>query len=43
MQNRFGLLDTGMMPLYMIMPRYSHNYALYYQLFDSKANNYEII
>ena len=23
------------MPIYMIMPRYSHNYALFYQLLDS--------
>ena len=28
MQNRFGLLDSGVMPMFMIMPRYSHNYAL---------------
>ena len=27
MQNRFGLLVTDVMPMYMIMPRYSHNYA----------------
>ena len=24
MQNRFGLLDTDVMPIFMIMPRYSH-------------------
>ena len=35
MQNRFGLLDTDVMPMFMIMPRYSHNYALFYQLLDS--------
>ena len=35
MQNRFDLLVTDVMPIYMIMPRYSHNYALFYQLFDS--------
>ena len=35
MQTRFGLLDTDVMPMFMIMPRYSHNYALFYQLFDS--------
>ena len=35
MQNRFGLLVADMMPIYMIMPRYSHNYALFYQLLDS--------
>ena len=27
MQNRFDLLVTDVMPIYMIMPRYSHNYA----------------
>ena len=35
MQNRFGLLDTDVMPMFMIMPRYSHNYALFYQLLGS--------
>ena len=35
MQNRFGLLDTDMMPMFMIMPRYSHYYALLYQLLGS--------
>ena len=35
MQNCFGLLIADMMPLYMIMPRYSHNYALFYQLLDN--------
>ena len=35
MQNRFGLLDTAVLPMFMIMPRYSHNYALFYQLLDS--------
>ena len=32
MQNRFGLLVTDVMPIYMIMPRYSHNYAQFCQL-----------
>ena len=27
MQNRFDLLVTDVMPIYMIIPRYSHNYA----------------
>ena len=27
MQDRFGLLDADVMPMFMIMPRYSHNYA----------------
>ena len=35
MQNRFGLLVTDVMPIYMIIPRYSHNYALFHQLLDS--------
>ena len=26
---------ADVMPIYMIMPRYSHNYALFYQLLDS--------
>ena len=30
-----GLLVTDVMPIYMIMPRYSHNYAQFYQLLDS--------
>ena len=47
MQNRFGLLVADMMPIYMIMPRYSHNYALFYQLLDSNLfthrNTYVIL
>ena len=35
MQNRFGLLVTNVMPIYMIITRYSHNYSLLYQLLDS--------
>ena len=35
MQNRFGLLVTDVMPIYMIMPRYSHNYAQSCQLLNS--------
>ena len=35
MQNRFDLLFTDMMPIYMIMPRYSHNYAQFCQLLNS--------
>ena len=35
------------MPIYMIMPRYSHNYALFYQLLDSNLfthrNTYAIL
>ena len=47
MHNRFGLLVADMMPIYMIMPRYSHNYALFYQLLDSNLfthrNTYAIL
>ena len=47
MQNRFGLLDTDVMPIFMIMPRYSRNYALFYQLLDSNLfthrNTYAIL
>ena len=47
MQNRFGLLVADVMPIYMIMPRYSHNYALFYQLLDSNLfthhNTYAIL
>ena len=46
MQNRFDLLVADVMPIYIIMPRYSHNYALFYQLLDSNLfthrNNYAI-
>ena len=35
MQAGVGLLVTDMMPIYMIMPRYSHNYSLFYQFLDS--------
>ena len=35
MQNHFGLLVMDVMPIYMIIPRYSHNYAQFYQLLDS--------
>ena len=47
MQNRFGSLVADVMPIYMIMPRYSHNYALFYQLLDSNLfthrNTYAIL
>ena len=35
MQAGVGLLVMDVMPIYTIMPRYSHNYALFYQLLDS--------
>ena len=47
MQEGVGLLVTDVMPIYMIMPRYSHNYALFYQLLDSNLfthrNTYAIL
>ena len=47
MQNRFDLLVTDVMPMYMVMPRYSHNYAQFYQLLDSNLfthrNTYDIL
>ena len=35
MQNRFGLLVSDVMPIYMIIPIYSHNYAQFCQLPNS--------
>ena len=35
MQAGVGLLVLDVMPIYMIIPRYSHNYALFYQLLDT--------
>ena len=35
MHNRFSLLVTDVMPIYMIIPRYSHNYAQFYQLLNN--------
>ena len=47
MQNHFGLLVMDVIPIYMIMPRYSHNYSLFYQLLDSNLfthrNTYAIL
>ena len=47
MQAGVGLLVTDVMPIYMIMPRYSHNYLLFYQLLDSNLfthrNTYAIL
>jgi len=47
MQNHFDLLVVDVMPIYMIIPRYSHNYALFYQLLDSNLfthrNTYAIL
>ena len=35
MQAGVGLLVSDVMPIYMIIPRYSHNYAQLYQLLNS--------
>ena len=47
MQAGVGLLVTDVMPIYMIMPRYSHNYSLFYQLLGSNLfthhNTYAIL
>src|SRR5512133_4355480 len=47
MREEVGLLVTDVMPMYMIIPRYSHNYALFYQLLDSNLfthrNTYAIL
>ena len=47
MQAGVGLLVADVMPIYMIMPRYSHNYALFYKLLDSNlfthGNTYAIL
>ena len=47
MQAGVSLLVTDVMPIYMIMPRDSHNYSLFYQLLDSNlfthCNTYAIL
>ena len=47
MQVGVGLLVTYVMPIYMIIPSYSHNYAQFYQLLDSNLfthrNTYAIL
>ena len=35
MQAGVGLLVSDVMPIYMIIPRYSHNYAQFFQLLNS--------
>ena len=37
MQNHFGLLVTDVMPIYMTIPRYSHNYAQLCELLNSNS------
>ena len=47
MQAWVGLLVSDVMPIYMIIPRYSHNYAQFYHLLDSNSfthrNTYAIL
>ena len=47
MQAGVGLLVADVMPIYMIMHRYSHNYALFYQFLGSNLfthrNTYAIM
>ena len=47
MQAGVGLLVSDVMPIYMIMPRYSHNYAQFCQLLNSNLfthrNTYAIL
>ena len=43
MQNRFDLLVLDVMPIYMIMPIYSHNYAQFYQLLNSNLSTHRRI
>ena len=47
MQAGVGLLVADVMSIYMIMSRYYHNYALFYQLLDSNlfthCNTYAIL
>ena len=47
MQAGVGLLVTDVMPIYMIIPRYSRNYAQFYQLLGSNLfthrNTYAIL
>ena len=37
MQAGVGLLVSDVMPIYMIIPRYSHNYAQFYQFLNSNS------
>ena len=43
MQAGVGLLVSDMMPIYMIIPRYSHNYAQFCQLLNSNLFTRRII
>src|SRR3954462_4084808 len=43
MQAGVGLLVSDVMPIYMIIPRYSHNYAQFCQLLNSNSFTYHKI
>ena len=43
MQTEVGLLVSDVMPIYMIIPRYSHNYAQFCQLLNSNSFTYRKI
>ena len=47
MQAGVGLLVSDVMPIYVIIPRYSHNYAQFYQLLEINSfihrNTYAIL
>ena len=43
MQAGVGLLVSDVMPIYMIIPRYSHNYAQFCQLLNSNLFTYRKI
>ena len=43
MQAGVGLLVSDVMPIYMIIPRYSHNYAQFCQLLNSNLFNHRRI
>ena len=43
MQAGVGLLVSDVMPIYMIIPRYSHNYAQFCQLLNSNLFTHRII
>ena len=43
MQAGVGLLVSDVMHIYMIIPRYSHNYAQFCQLLNSNLFTYRII
>ena len=43
MQAGVGLLVSDVMPIYMIIPRYSHNYAQFCQLLNSNLSTHRKI